>query len=137
MSNKMLSFIWGGFYALCLAMSFFGDTQGTQYGALMILGLLFFVPGGVLLYRGVTKSNTKLVRTIFWLSVASLSATLVMLIVNFLSFNASKEVGLAVHIFLAAVSVPMLCTQVWVLSWFGWACFLMVSISYLRKQKKK
>lgn len=137
MNNKILSFIWGGFYALCLAMSFFGDTQGTQYGALMFLGLLFFVPGGILLYRGVTRENTRLVRTIFWLSVASLSATLVMLVVNFLSFNASKEVGLAVYILLAAVSVPMLCTQVWVLSWFGWACFLMVSIRYLYRHRKK
>lgn len=137
MSNKTLSFIWGGFYALCLAMSFFGDTQGSQYGALMILGLLFFVPGGMLLYRGVTRGKTAIVRTIFWISVSSLTLTLVMLVINFLSFNASKQAGLVVHVLLAMVSVPMLCTQVWVLSWFGWACLLMVCIKYLWKQRKK
>ena len=137
MSNKMLSYIWGGFYALCLAMSFFGDTQGTQYGALMVLGMLFFVPGGILLYRGVTRGKTRIVRTIFWLSVASLSATLIMLCLTFLTARASTAVGWAVQIILTAVSVPMMCIQVWVLSWFIWACYLMVCISYLRKERKK
>lgn len=137
MSNKVLSFIWGGFYVLCLAMSFFGDTQGTQYGALMVLGLAFFVPGGFLLHRGVTKENGVIVRTVFWLSVSSLVSTMIMLIVTFLTVNASKDVGLAVHILLAAVSVPMICSQVWVLSLFIWACFLMVCISYMRKHRKK
>ena len=137
MSNKALSAIWGGFYALCLAMSFFGDTPGAQYGALMLLGLLFFVPGGILLYRGVKRDNKLIVSRIFWLSIASLSLTLFMLIITFLTVNEPAEVGLAVHILLAAVSVPMICTQVWVISWFGWACYLMVCVSYLRKHRKK
>lgn len=137
MSNKMLCWSWGGLYVLCFAMSFFGNVQGTQYGALMVLGLLFFVPGGMLLYRGVTRRNTLICRWIFWLSAGSLALTVLLLILNFLTIKASAVTGLVMHVLLALVSVPMLCTQVWILSWFCWACLLVVSASYLRKHGKE
>jgi len=135
MSNKMLSVIWGALYALCVGMSFFNEPQGVQYGALMLLGMIFFVPGAVLLYRGVTRDNIQICRRICLLSAVSLAATLVMIIVNFLTYDASQAVGMAMYILLAAVSAPMLCMQVWALSIFLWACLLMVSWSHLRKNK--
>lgn len=137
MSNKMLSIIWGGLYVLCVAMSFFSSPQGAQYGALVLLGMIFFVPGAVLLYRGVKSDNERICRWICLLSAVSLFATLVMIIVNFLTYNASEAVGMAMYILLAVVSAPMLCGQVWALSLFLWACLLMVSWTYLRKHKQK
>jgi len=135
MSNKMLSIIWGAMYVLCACMSFFTEPQGMQYGALVLLGLLFFAPGALLLYRGVKTGNKRICRWIYLLSGASLALTLVMIVVNFLTYNASQAVGMAMYILLAAVSAPMLCGQVWALSLFLWACLLMVSWSYLRKKK--
>ena len=140
MSNKTLSIFWAILYGICVAMSFFPTPTGSQYGALVALSIFFFLPGAVLLYRAVKKGDRKILSRIRLLSIFSLALTMVMVSINFLSFEASEAAGMAVYILLAVVSAPMLCGQIWVISLFLWACLLMVSWSNLRKlqpNKKK
>ena len=127
MSNKTWYIIWGVLYALCAGMGFIPSPEGLQYWALVALAVFFFLPGAVLLRRAVGAGDAKTCRLIWILSLCSLVGTMVMVIVNFLSFNASEAAGIAMHILLVVISVPMVCGQIWALSLFLWACLLMVS----------
>ena len=111
MSNKTLYIIWGILYALCAGMGLIPAPTGAQYGALVTLSLFFFLPGAVLLYRAVRKNDIPALKRIRLLSICSLGLTTVMVIVNFLSFDASEAAGMAVYILLAIVSAPMLCAE--------------------------
>ena len=67
-------------------------------------------------------------------SIASLSLTLIFIIVNVLSVRASAAAGKALYDILQLVSAPMLCGQYWALSLFLWACLLMASFTKFRKE---
>ena len=69
------------------------------------------------------------------LFLLSLGLTLASILLNFLSIQASKDWGLVLNWILILVSTPMVCSQIWVLGLFGWACLLMVCLKYLRKNK--
>ena len=98
---------------------------------MVLLSLVFFVPGGLLLWRG-DRQAVRLVRN---LSMISLSATLVCLIVNLLSVQNSRVVGDVLYGVLVVVSAPMVCSQFWGLSLFLWACLMVTAISKLKKTK--
>ena len=102
--------------------------------ALLMLSLAFFVPPAILLYRAVTRKERNTVVCIGAISAASLVLTLVMLLVNFLSFEASAAAGAVLHVLLILVSVPMICSGAWVLSLFLWALLLMICLKYGKKQ---
>ena len=55
------------------------------------------------------------------------------LILNFVLAVGSETLGDVLHSVLTIVSAPMICSGYWVLSLFGWACLLMVSIKLLKK----
>lgn len=133
MKNSSLFLFWAGLYALC---ALFGLTplQGS-FGSVMmtILSLLFFIPGGILVYRGIWHQDRKLLRTVRILSLCSLILTLVFLTASFLTVLSSDAVGLTIHILLTLFSVPMICSGYWILSIFLWAC-LFIS-SFLKKKK--
>ena len=135
MSKKALIFIWAVLYVLCAALSFSPSPEGNQYMALVTLSLLFFIPGFLLLSWGIKADDHKSVRRICLLSGCSLAATMLVLILNFFAYSASEAVGMVMYVILVLVSVPMVCGQVWMLSLFLWACLLMVSLSYLRRQR--
>ena len=133
MKNSSLFLLWAALYALC---ALFGLTplQGSFGSVLMtILSLLFFVPGGILVYRGIRHQDRKLLRTVRILSICSLVLTLIFLTASFLTVLSSDAVGLAMHILLTLFSVPMICSNYWILSIFLWAC-LFIS-SFLKKKK--
>ena len=69
--------------------------------------------------------TVKLIRN---LSALSLSLTVVLLAVNFLTALRSETLGNAVHTVLVIVSSPMVCSGHWAMSLFLWACLLMVSL---------
>ena len=70
------------------------------------------------------KKTTKLV---------SILLTLVMLLINFLSFEAADAAGIVLNALLILVSVPMVCSGAWVLSLFLWAILLMVCLKFGKK----
>lgn len=125
MNNKVLYALWGGLYILCLLLGFIPSPSGGLKVMMVLFSLLFFLPGFSLLYRAVKARSKTALRRLRILSGASLLLTLLALIGSFLSVLASEAVGNFLHIILAIVSTPMLCSQYWVGSLFLWACLLM------------
>ena len=136
MSKKILYYIWGGLFILCGFLGFIPQPEGFLYVLLLITGILFFVPGGLLLYNAYCNKDIATMAVIRNVSLISLSATLIFLVLNFLSANATKAAGDLLYGFLVIFSSPMVCSQNWLISLFLWACLLMTSIS-LQKQAKK
>ena len=120
MKEKLTYILWGVLFVLCAGLGFLGNEDGFAGGLLTFVSLLFFVPGGLLLYWGKRKQ----VRII---SAASLGLTLILLLANFASLGMSETAGKILYDILVVVSTPMVCSQVWVLSLFLWACLLMGS----------
>ena len=83
MTKKKLYIAWGVMYVLCTALGFVPSPEGALYGLLFMLSLAFFIPPAVLLYRAVQRSDLATVRLVRVLSLASLIATLVALVLNF------------------------------------------------------
>lgn len=136
MKNKILYCIWGGLFILCALLGFIPEPEGFLYAVLLITSILFFVPGGLLLYRAYQSKDIATMVTIRAISLISLAATLIFLVLNFLTANATKAAGDLLYGFLVIFSSPMVCSQNWLISLFLWACLLMTSIS-LQKQSKK
>lgn len=136
MQKRNLYIAWGVLYALCAALGFIPSPQGTLYGLLFMLSLAFFIPPAMLLYRAVQRSDLATVRVVRTLSLVSLSATTVALIINLLSVGGTVEAGRFAYYLLIVVSSPMVCNQVWFVSLFLWALLLVTSLRELRKHKK-
>ena len=119
---------WGCLYLLCTACAFLSVTPGFFYALFIAFSIAFFVPGGMLLHHGITTGDKTLVRIIRLMSLCSLGLTLVTIILNFLTARHSAAVGTVLYWLLILVSTPMICSQVWVLGLFGWACLLMASL---------
>ena len=100
------------------------------------MSLGFFVPPALLLYGAIRGKEWKTVHFLRNLSIASLGLTLLVLVLTFLSAagNAAAALGQVLQVLLILVSAPMVCSQIWVLSLFCWACILMVTLKY-RKEK--
>ena len=134
MSKKALFALWGGLYILCAGLGFIPEPQGFLRGALTVLAVVFFIPGGALLYRAKQRKDRQTAVTVRNLSAASLGLTLLALIANFLSLGAGKAAGDALYAVLVIVSSPMVCSGYWLLSLFLWACLLVVSLDILKKK---
>ena len=134
-NEKILYAVWGLLYILCAGLGFVSEPEGLAKGVLVITALLFFVPGAVLVYRGVHEKEKGLLVRVRITAAVSLSLTLVLLIVNFMSVTASAQVGNVLYALLVLVSAPMICSQYWVMSLFLWACLLMASFTRLPAQK--
>ena len=126
---------WAGLYVLCAGLSFIPEPQGALKGLLTVLSVAFFVPPAVILYRAVQAKKWKTVHLLAYLSGASLVLTFVLLVLNFLSFGASETAGSMVYWLLLLVSVPMICSQAWVLSLFLWAVLLMICLKYRKNRE--
>jgi hypothetical protein len=109
---------WGILYALCFGFGFIPEAEGITAWAMTGLGVVFFVPGFMLLYLEQKK-------TVRLISAVSLIGTMVTIMLNFLAVNASTGTGDFLYVLLGLVSAPMFCTRIWVLSLFLWACLLM------------
>ena len=119
---------WAGISILCAGLSFIPEPAGFLKFLMIALSLAFFLPPAMLLYRAKKERDVFTVKLIRNLSLASLALTAAVLIISVLSFLAPEWVGNFLHILLILVSVPMVCSQYWVLSLFCWACLLMVSL---------
>lgn len=134
MKKRSLYIAWGVLYSICAGLGFIPEPEGVLTGLMVTLSLLFFVPPAMLLYHAVSREQYGTIRLIRNLSLASLGATLVTLVVNFLSVGASEAAGDVLYGLLILVSAPMICSRLWVLSLFLWACLLMVCLKYAKKK---
>lgn len=124
---------WGCLYLLCTACGFINVPQGALQGLFFLFSLGFFIPGGMLLSHGMKTRDLRIVKTVRLISILSLSLTVLLIVLNFATARDSATVGAVMYWILIVVSSPMICSQVWVVSLFGWACLLMGS---LLKNKK-
>ena len=90
--------------------------------------LLFFVPPGILLYQ---KKSVRLIRD---LSLAWLSLTAFLLVLNILSVTMTEMAGTILYYTMVVLTSPMICGGNWLLSMFGFACLLTVSQKILKKK---
>lgn len=129
MSKKVFLWsVWGSLYIICVPFSYITEPTSTQSVALLLLGLIFFVPGGLLLIDALRKRDKKTLLTLRWVSGLSLSLTLIFLVANVFSALGSDALGETLYGFLALVSVPMLCCRQWALSLLLWAVIFFATI---------
>ena len=133
MSKKLLCILWAGLFILCAACGFIPEPEGTGQILLTLLSLLFFLPPACLLYKAAKQTDPDTLRLIRNLSVLSLTLTLALLILNFLTVFGSDRLGQVLHHVLTIVSSPMICSGHWGMSLFFWACLLMASIKQLKR----
>ena len=133
MKTKSLWIAWGAMYVLCTLLAFIPYPTGFLKILLLLFALAFFIPGGILLYHAWQQGNRKLLRQIRILSILSLGLTLAALIANFLAVLAAETVGAVVYVALLLVSTPMVCSGIWVVSLFLWACLLFAT--FLKPKK--
>ena len=125
MDNGILMALWGGMYILCCVLGFVSPTDIFSRVFMTVLSVLFFLPPGFMIWQARKKEDRKTLRLVRRISLLSLGLTTVTLVANFLSVLASTEIiGTVLHYLLCLVSVPMLCSNAWILSLFGWACLL-------------
>ena len=132
-NNTPYYIAWAVLYAACAGLSFISEPPGILPGLMVVLALAFFVPPAILLYRAITRKERGTLLCIGAISAASLVLTFVMLLLNFLSFEASAAAGLVLNAMLILVSVPMLCSGAWVVSLFLWAILLMICLKFGKK----
>ena len=133
MKNRSLYIAWGVLYIFCTALAFVPAREGLYFALRMGLAFGFFVPPAMLLYRSVKRGDRKTVALIRTLSVCSLSATLVAMVLNLLTVGATAAAGDLMYWVLVVVSSPMICMQIRGISLFLWACLLFVAARHLRK----
>lgn len=131
MKNKVLYAIWAAFYILCVGLGFIPEPSGLGKAILVITAILFFVPGAILLHRSICSRDKTAVLRIRLISIFSLSLTLILLLVNLISFLFPETLGSGLYVLLVLVSAPMVCSQYWVLSLFLWCCLLFYSFKRL------
>ena len=134
MSKKTLYFIWGGLFIFCGLLGFIPQPEGIVKVLMVVASLVFFVPGGILLYLGKKEQNYGAIRVVRNVAIISLCVTLFLLVLNFLSGKASDAMGEFLYGLLTMLSAPMVCSQYWFLSLFLWACLLMTAISFRKKK---
>ena len=134
MKNSSLRAIWGIFYIICAGLGFIPEPEGAVRIFLMVISVLFFVPPAILLYDAYLMGDRKTILLIRKLSALSLLLTLVLLIANFVAALGSPGLGGLLHVLLAIGSVPMLCSNYWVLSLFLWAVLLIASMQKRKDQ---
>ena len=128
MKTKTLWLSWIYLFTLCGALGFIPNPPTFLKVLLVMVSICFFVPGFLLL----KTKEPKTLKIIFWLSIGSLSLTLITVILNFASALMNPIWGTVFYIIMGILSTPMLCSQVWVLSLFGWA-LLMSSCIFAKK----
>ena len=124
MKKTYLYAAWGVLYALCVGLGFVENATGFGKFLLVFTGIVFFLPPFFLLWQAKKEDNRKTLKALRFVSIGVLALSLILLIANFLSVYFSAKTGLVLYVLLVMFSVPMVCTQYWVLGLFLWACLL-------------
>ena len=137
MQKRNLYIAWGVLYIFCTALAFIPAKEGGYFALGMALSFGFFVPPAMLLYGAAKRGDRKTVALIRNLSICSLSATLLLLVLNILTVGASAAAGEMMYWLLIIVSSPMICMQIRGISLFLWASLAAASMMTLKELKKQ
>lgn len=120
--------IWGILYVICVPFSYIAEPTKTQAIGLLLLGLIFFIPGAILLIDALRRGDKKVLLRLRWISGLSLVLTLIFLVANVFSALGSDSLGETLYGFLVLVSVPMLCCRQWAVSLLLWATIFFATL---------
>lgn len=134
MKKTLLYIFWGCMFVLCVGLGTIESPEGLVKLALIGIALVFFVPGGILLYDALTEGDRKGVLRIRWISLASLSLTLIVMVAFILTGARGLPAAQTLYEILILVSCPMVCGQYYLISLFLWACLL--SASFIKMNRK-
>lgn len=134
MKTKRLYYSWLCLFILSAAMGFIRE-PGPLVSILMVLVALgFYVPGGMLLYHGISRGQRKHLRNVLIFGIASLLVTVVLFCAYlFAVVYGSQLLHNILYALLVIVSAPMMCGQVMALSIFLWACMIFTAIAFWKK----
>ena len=135
MRKQALFGLWAGLFSISAALGFIPTPEGAVRTVLTLCAIAVFVPPAVLTFDAARKHDRRTLALIRNLSAASLGATALLLMLNFLSVLGSEALGNFLHSVLVVVSSPMVCGGNWLLSLFLWACLLVAGGDILRKRK--
>lgn len=137
MNQKKLLALWAAMFIFCAGLGFIPLPVGGLKVFMIAAAVAFFIPPALLIRSAVNRKRPyrDMLLLIRNLSLFSLIATTVVLLLNFLSVTWPQFVGDGLYGLLVVISTPMICGQYWLISLFLWACLLMVCLKYLRKTK--
>ena len=124
---------WLCLYILCVGLGTVEKIAGIGKVFFVLTSLIFFLPGACLLIMGIREKDRKTVLTVRIIAICSLALTVIVFCAN-VAAAAVGTVSYFLNDLLNVVSAPMLCSQYWVLSLFGWACLLFWAQSLLKKK---
>ena len=133
MKEKLLYLNWVCLYVMCVGFGTIVQRSVAGHIILMLLSLIFFVPGIILVYDGLKNGNKKMLRRVRIISLTSLFLTLSTIILNILLVRASEAVGNALNDILIVVSAPMFCCYWRGIGPFLWACLFISSFPRMWK----
>lgn len=133
MRHKPLLLLWAILFGLCAALGFLPEPEGSLKTAFTAASIIHFLPPLAILYRAKQEKDMVSIRLIRNLACLSLLLTVLLLIGNFLSARAGETLGNLLYYMLIIISSPMICSGLWALSLFLWACLLMASLKLLKK----
>lgn len=133
MRHKPLLLLWAILFGLCATLGFLPEPEGALKGVLTAASIAHFLPPLATLYLAKQEKDIQTIRLIRNLSFLSLVLTMALLIANFLSAGAGEILGNLLYYMLIIVSSPMICSGIWALSLFLWACLLMASLTFLKQ----
>ena len=124
--------VWACLYILCVGLGTVEEVEGFGKVLFVMTAVIFFLPGGWILWLGVQEKNNKMLLRVRVISLCSLILTVVVFAANVIAVSASSEVGNTLHDLLNLVSAPMFCSQYWILSLFLWSCLLSASFTRIQ-----
>ena len=128
MKQKTLYPVWGILYILCVTLGFLSQRNAAVDVVFTVIALGFFVPGVLLLVDAYRQKDKKALLRLRYISITSLALTLMLLVANFACARTGSVVlGDVLYYLLAVVSAPMLCSGIWALTIFLWACLFIAS----------
>lgn len=133
MKKRILYIAWAFLYLLCAALGHSADPSATRQTVMTCLSVIFFIPGFWLLIDSFLRRDKKEIKRLFFISLASLAVTLVLLLANLLSVTGSETLGNVLYVMLIWLSSPMICSGYWFLSLFLWAILLFSAITLKKK----
>ena len=134
MKTKILYLIWLCLYILCAGLGMIAQRDLLGNLVLTLISFIFFIPGIVLLYKGITEQDKKILKTVRSVSLISLLLTLSLIVLNILLVFSGEAAGQTLNDILILVSAPMFCCFVRGLSPFLWACLFISSFPRMWKK---
>lgn len=136
MKKSYLYAAWAVLYCVCVGVSFTPEPAGVGKLLLVATAVLFFVPPFLILYAAKKENNRKTLFVLRLMGICVLSLSLVLIMLNLMSFAFSAQTGLWLYVLLVLFSAPMVCGQYWALGLFLWACLTLLTFQKSRPDQK-